>query len=65
MQGSILYPTLLNVVTDNVIQTWLAMTVEEIGWHTMGWERHLGGAYVVSTPMNAWLDSETLIGCRT
>ena len=29
MQGGLISPTLFNVVVDNVIRTWLAMTVED------------------------------------
>ena len=29
MQGGLVYPTLFNVVVDNVIITWMAMTVED------------------------------------
>ena len=28
-QGILVYPTLFNVVVENVIRTWLAMTVED------------------------------------
>ena len=29
MQGGFISPTLFNVITENVIQTWLAMMVED------------------------------------
>ena len=28
-QGGLMYPTLFNMVVDNVIRTWLAITVED------------------------------------
>ena len=65
MQVSFLSPTLFNVDVDNLIRTWLAMTVEDQRVAHYGLEEAVGRCLVFSTMMTAWLDTDNLIGYNT
>ena len=65
MHGSLISPTLYNVVVDNFIQTWLEITVEyqRVAHNGMG---ESSGHYLgVFTPLTVWLVLETLNGYST
>ena len=64
-QGSLMSQILFNVVMENGIRTWLAMTVEDQRVAHYGLEEAVGRCLVFSTMMTSWLDTDNLIGYNT